>query len=347
MPRGSDGSQGGGAGYGSRIADIMTKKRSQLPQYEYLFRVELPDIPQSPPVSEINHRVYSVTLPNTAWETRKNIEGGAYWYSATSEDIGNVVMKLDDYEDGATFSYLQRWQALYGDLSDFRSGEKSVLKGGRAAPVFYKKAIKIIRLSSTLKDIHQHVYKGYFPTDIGTVGFSHDGSGLLQYDVTFTGDRVEHKMDDYSSVLEKMRKEHEDIIDLLQNRKAARLYNEYQRGEGLRDTTPRIFGSLPQVQTLGYKDRLVAYMKREIEQAIHEKTKNVMDFPKNFPSHFEERIIEGIERRLNKMQEFEQAKEAVMEFYPWYVNERNTENVPSSPGVFPNIDMLPDAKNRT
>ena len=182
----------------STIGDALVRKNNQLPQYEYLFRVELPNIystglqpgtlAQSPETAmtqnifttDLNHRVYSVDAPYVEYESGKHTLGDSFWYSASNSDIGAVNMRIDEYEDGKTLEYLLAWQRMLGDSL------------GRNPPAVYKGNIKIVRLSSSLEDIHVHNYLGYFPTQISPSSYSYESNGTMQYSVAFTGDDVEH-----------------------------------------------------------------------------------------------------------------------------------------------------------
>lgn len=177
----------------STIGDALARKKTQLPQYDYLFRVDLPHIYSNAVTvgdsgitantilsTDINHRVYSVDAPFSEFESMKNTEGATFWYSTDRSDIGTITMRMDEYEDGKTLEYLLAWQALFGD------------ERGRNPPAIYKRDIRIVRLNSTLQDVHYHDYKGYFPTQIAPVSWNYDSNATLQYNVTFTGDDVEH-----------------------------------------------------------------------------------------------------------------------------------------------------------
>ena len=181
----------------NKIGDVLARKNEQLPQFDYLFRVDLPDINPagfsvefpSPGSSrgfqgaaDISHRVYGVNAPLTEYETKKNTARSTFMYTASNSDIGSISIRLDEYEDGKSLEYLLAWQDLFGDDT------------GNNPPAVYKGNIRVIRMSSTLSDVHVHYYTGYFPNAISPMAFSYDNNGVLQYEVTFTGDSVTHMM---------------------------------------------------------------------------------------------------------------------------------------------------------
>lgn len=220
----------------SRIAQAVIRKKQQLPQYEYLWRVDMPSLgstggdqsfdfgglassslpvrqlgeqpPNNLPVrqlgeqaasilgsfqqtsqitgtdaDEISHRVVSIDAPMPSYESKKNTAGASFVYTASNNDIGNISFKIDEMEDGLTLEYLTKWQSMISNDD-----------GSYNPPAFYKRDIKIIRMTSTELDIHVTTYHGYFPTEISPIGYSYEGNGIMQYNVTLTGDSVSHQI---------------------------------------------------------------------------------------------------------------------------------------------------------
>lgn len=188
------------------IGDHISKKLTQNPQFDYLFMMEMPDVsvdkgnPTNSPfplnanpnagiggarvaTDEINHRVFSVNAPMTEFESNKNTDMGTFMYSAGHADIGTLNLVIDEMEDGATLAYLLEWQKKMKNAD-----------GTYNPPYAYKNDIKVIRLSASKLEASVHVYRAYFPTNIEAMAFSHDSNQILQYNVTFTGDSVEHQM---------------------------------------------------------------------------------------------------------------------------------------------------------
>lgn len=190
----------------SDITEALALKESQNPQMEYNWTVTLPSIGSqgmsvqhrddvmkvadgrvssilnSPSVNpkEISHRVYSVELPNTSFESSKNIEKGSFWYGAFGSDIGTITLTVDEYEDGMTFKYFDEWMTLLQNED-----------GSSNPPALYKRNIIHNRLDSGLNISGTSTYVGYFPTEITPVSWSYDGTNVLQYSIVLTGDSVE------------------------------------------------------------------------------------------------------------------------------------------------------------
>lgn len=188
----------------STIAEALSKKKEQNPLYDYLWRVELPSLDIQVDTSggnvitqyqqrtgqgsqqrvltspqEISHRVYEITPPHISFDTKKSIHGPSFRYSATNHDIGTLTMLIDEMEDGLTLEYINQWMDLMKNPD-----------GSRNPPAMYKKNIRFIKISKAQTDIHYSEYIGYFPNEIQAVQHSYDGSGVVQYSVTFTGDDV-------------------------------------------------------------------------------------------------------------------------------------------------------------
>lgn len=246
----------------SRIEQAIARKKQQLPQFEYLWRVEMPSLgmvggdmsldvsglaanlgsqalqgrgnspvrqlgEQTPPVrqlgeqpqqnsgrsgmfgvtpsgavnalfgalqmgspsitganmDEISHRVTSFDAPMPSIESKKNTHGSTFVYTASNNDIGNVTIKIDEMEDGLTLEYLTQWMSMVTRDDGFYN-----------PPAFYKRDLKIIRMTSTELDIHVSTYHGYYPIEISPIGYSYESNGILQYSVTFSGDSVSHNI---------------------------------------------------------------------------------------------------------------------------------------------------------
>jgi hypothetical protein len=179
----------------STIGDALARKRTQLPQYDYLFRVDLPSVRSGSDTiitTDINHRVYSVDAPFMEYNDVKYTDRDKHWHGLDHRAMGSMSMRIDEFEDGKTLEYLLAWQSLFGDES------------GRNPPVNYKKDIRIVRLNSTLQDAHYHDYKGFFPLQIAPVSWNYDSNAALQYNVTFSGDNVIHTIVPLKTLVEEL-----------------------------------------------------------------------------------------------------------------------------------------------
>lgn len=182
------------------MSDILTaieRKKNQNPQMDYMWRMELPSLVQganSPypeitacsqrngtEIDDLSNRVTSIEAPMPSFETKKNTSGASFFFTATNNEIGNISIKIDEMEDGLTLDYFNCWKSSIVNED-----------GLYYPPVAYKKTIKVVRLSTTGEDIHYTRYIGCFPTGVSPINYSYESSGIMQYNVTFTGDRVEH-----------------------------------------------------------------------------------------------------------------------------------------------------------
>lgn len=202
------------------IKDALARKQTQSPQYDYLWRVELPDLslPTADTMSasvggiansslgdignamantalsilsgklnaqggmqELNHRVNAMDTPYFQMDTKKITDKNTFWYSASNNDIGSINMTIDEMEDGLTYDYLNSWKNLI--IRD---------DGTYNPPAMYKKDIKFIRLSATHLDLHVFNYKGYFLNEIQNIQNNYEGNNVTQYNCVFTGDGIEY-----------------------------------------------------------------------------------------------------------------------------------------------------------
>lgn len=192
----------------STISDALAMKHSQSPQFDYMWRTELPILSQfSDPTGvvksyaarhipsmkfdqrivsvtgaqDISHRVYEISTPFTSFETVKAIHGTTFRYAAGTSDIGSLTLTVDEYEDGSTLNYFTTWMNLINN-SD----------GSRNPPAYYKRNLKYIKLSTAQSDLHVSEYVGYFPTEIAPLSSNYDSNAVMQYSITLTGDDVKH-----------------------------------------------------------------------------------------------------------------------------------------------------------
>lgn len=206
----------------STIKDALARKNEQSPQYDYMWRVELPslaapidtsldfmdrvdtDTPPrgnlakiasgvgefasnlsgiatgvTTPMADINHRVATFDTPYFQMDTKKITDRNSYWYSASNNDIGAINITMDEFEDGATYRYLNDWKNLIVNAD-----------GTYNPPAAYKRTVKFIRMSATNLDLHVHFYEGYFISELSNIQNSYEGNGVLQYTATLTGDNI-------------------------------------------------------------------------------------------------------------------------------------------------------------
>jgi len=261
----------------SKIQDALARKQNQNPQFDFMFRVEMPDLVADRTLSassgasgafggafesidaanpfqslsgplggfgsitnllgvsamtgggmqntvdEISHRIWSVEAPFTTYETLKSTDKDTFWYRAGPSDIGNITMTIDEMEDGATLQYLLDWQKLIDNGGN----------GTRNPPIAYKRNIKVIRLNAAKMDAHIHLYKGYYPIEISPSSFSNDSNGVLQYNVQFSGDSVEHIMIPSGEILNQISQNQDDILSSIRSSSITSYGSLYEMGANI------------------------------------------------------------------------------------------------------------------
>lgn len=183
----------------STIADAMGRKKQQSPQYDFLWRVELPTLDTSSPDNfmeevmtgieggstapdDINHRIDSIDTPIFNIDTKKVTSKNSYWFTASNSEVGQVTMTIQEMEDGKTMKYLMDWKKLIENED-----------GTYNPPAMYKKPITFYRLSATKLDLHKYVYEGYFITEIQTINNTYDGNDITTLSITFAGDKMKYE----------------------------------------------------------------------------------------------------------------------------------------------------------
>jgi hypothetical protein len=167
------------------MKDAMIRKKIASPQFDYEFRVEMPNVGMRGGTNaDINHRILSIDAPLNQFDIKRHSVGNRLWYVAGHCELGQISFKIDEYEDGLSFAYLNEWMQLI----------QSTNYGLYNAPATYKRDVKVIRLSSTDFDLHYSIYKGCFPHTVSPVNFSYEGEGILTYHVSLSVDDVDHYM---------------------------------------------------------------------------------------------------------------------------------------------------------
>lgn len=189
------------------MKDILDKKRVSAPQQGHLWTVRLPDlslnqykeglkfhpdsfkqieglINEDPFVrDDLGARVVNISLPFSTVVSEKETDGNSYWYFAKHNDIGSITFDILEFEDQKTLRWLNAWQSLMINPD-----------GTYNPPAVYKNDITFHRYNAGKKQIMTSVYKNYFVTAINDVQNDYDSNEIMRYNVTLTGDSVEHNI---------------------------------------------------------------------------------------------------------------------------------------------------------
>jgi len=207
-------------GSNANIGDALAKKKQQSPQYDFLWRVDLPSlnpmlnsadslVTQASRINfsngigaglmsvanvissvlggvmvnpdDINHRVMTFDTPFFQLDTKKVTNKNSFWYTASNNDIGSISFTIHEMEDGKTLQYLDAWKSLIINAD-----------GTYNPPVFYKRPVRFYRLSASKLDLHEYIYEGFFISEISTMSNSYEDNGITTYSVTLTGDSVQY-----------------------------------------------------------------------------------------------------------------------------------------------------------
>lgn len=176
-----------------------------MPQKDYLWRLQLPSL-QTPPeaidsmpqsalqrLSErtsgnsfdteiLSARIVNVQVPFFEISTDSQHYANSFWYYATTNDIGEITLEIEEHEDGQTFEYFNAWKNLIINEN-----------GTYNPPIYYKRELRYFKVANVQLDLGMHKYKGYFVSNISDLSNSYDSNDIMRYSVTLTGDDMEYE----------------------------------------------------------------------------------------------------------------------------------------------------------
>lgn len=190
------------------IEKAIAYKKQQLPQFEHMWRVTLPELNSkgmndstgkgilnvikavrdfifgAPDVEDdVSHRVASIDFPYRSYGENRHTFGSTYFHTAGQYEIGNCTIRVDEFEDCKTLKYFTEWQDLISNPD-----------GTYNPPVVYKRDLILTRMAASGSDLHVSIYKNCWPKEISPASFSYESGGILQYTVVLVGDYVEHNI---------------------------------------------------------------------------------------------------------------------------------------------------------
>lgn len=232
-----------------RVQDVIGWKKKQNPQFDYMWRVSLPDLStfvdksggqelsryvrqyvdkskaQTETFANIPSRSNMQTpiITSTVMTSERTLEVSSRVYEFTAplpsfdtrkSTHGTRFRYAVDHDDIGTLSM------VIDEMEDGMSLQyinewMGLIKnsdGTTNPPGVYKKDIKFIKLSASQTDIHVSQYIGFFPTEVSPVQYSYDGTSVSQYSVTFTGDSVEHTFVPIEDVKAAIEREEQSIL---------------------------------------------------------------------------------------------------------------------------------------
>ena len=211
------------------IQKAIERKKSQLPQFEHMWRVTLPELNTkgvsdstgkgllntlkkvkdfifgTPDIGDdLSHRVYSVDFPYRSFSVNKNTFGSTFFTTPGNFEVGSCSIRVDEFEDGKTLKYFTDWHDMM--VND---------DGTYNPPVAYKRDLILTRMSASGADLHVSIYKNCFPSEISPSSMSYESGGVLQYHVVLSGDYVEHTIIDAGKAKSLIDEENKKISNLL------------------------------------------------------------------------------------------------------------------------------------
>lgn len=213
----------------STIKEALAKKNEQNPQFDYMWRVELP------PINTVTGDMLSSGLGFAAGSLGGTVGGfidsGVSLFNQVrglANQFGSGILGSDTfdinhrvYAISVPFTSFEVERAVNGPTYKFEAGHHELgtmsltvdeMEDGKTLqyfdrwmsliksqngyyynpPAVYKRDIRYIKMSASNLDLHYSIYKGFFPSEISPSETSYDGNGVLQYNITLAGDSVKH-----------------------------------------------------------------------------------------------------------------------------------------------------------
>ena len=187
------------------MSRAMQEKQQQLHKMSYNWRVVLPSLAlvgtgntdTSSPISDLKSwtgdgvlsalttksdlslRVYEATIPMPSFENTIIYSPDYDWGRATHKQIGDLVLVIDEMEDGETFNYLNNWMNMIKNDN-----------GTYNLPYSYRGVITQIDVAGSGIDLNTTTMEGCYPISIEPRTINYDDVSVVQYRVTFNCDKV-------------------------------------------------------------------------------------------------------------------------------------------------------------
>lgn len=214
----------------STIKEALARKNEQNPQFDYLWRVELPALNLSTGdmlAGGLGFASGAVggSLGGLASSASSLISQaqGIYNQVAGTGIIGSNTFDINHrvYSISTPFTSFEVEKAVNGPGFKFEAGHNEMgqmtltvdeMEDGKTLeyfdkwmnmikssdgysynpPAIYKRDIRYVKMSASKLDLHFTLYKGFFPVEMSASESSYDGTGILQYTVTLAGDSARH-----------------------------------------------------------------------------------------------------------------------------------------------------------
>lgn len=208
----------------STIADHMARKQDQSPQYDFLWRVELPSLDLSgidPTSNNAASRNPSGGFMDQVQANPQglygNVDTGSQRAVTDMDDLNHRVYNIETpfytfdahAANGGSYKFHTAHHKEIGEMSitmdEFEDGKTLkyindwtglILRpdGTHNPPAMYKKTIRVYRLSATKLDLHVSTYEGCFLQGVSPLNLSQEGDGVMQYALSIMPDKVYHEV---------------------------------------------------------------------------------------------------------------------------------------------------------
>lgn len=206
------------------ILDAIERKKEQSHQFDYMFRVEMPNLSMSTG-GQIMEGIGDFIGGAIDYLTGARGAGGrevtVFGYGKQGAGGGNIEINHRVFSVNTPFPTIETFKnterasffytaahngigTLTASIDEMEDGATlkyitewmNLIKnpdGTYNPPVEYKRDILVYMMSAATEDLHMLRYKNFFPTEISNASWSYEGGGVRQYEVVFTGDDVEYE----------------------------------------------------------------------------------------------------------------------------------------------------------
>lgn len=148
----------------------ITNARSHVSSLEYIESVGN--------MEKLNHRVVGITAPTATFDTDDVASGNGYWFTVAHNNVNNITLTIEEYQDGLSFMYFKTWQDLIKPNGSLY-----------APPAVWKRPIEFYRIDISKNFwLQRTVYENCTPTEIEDVSNTYDEPEILTYNINILTD---------------------------------------------------------------------------------------------------------------------------------------------------------------
>lgn len=212
--------------FNANLKSALEKKKNSTPQRSDLWMVRLPNLKEHSDLTsgktdlpsivnarkhvssleyinsigdmeELNHRVVGITAPTATFDTDDVADGNGYWFTIAHNNINNITLTIEEYQDGLSFLYFKTWQDLVKPNGSLY-----------APPAIWKRPIEFYRIDISKQFwLQRTIYEKCTPIEIDDVSNTYDEPEILTYNVNILTDGPDIKFQNVDNMLSSYEKQ--------------------------------------------------------------------------------------------------------------------------------------------